>query len=90
MRFFVKVKVDVEKMGEFGQKLQSNQLDRSLIRSETNCFVNDPAVGFSIWEAESMDSFYRIFNSWKYYYSEIEILEIISANDAMLLLMKKK
>ena len=90
MRFFVKVKVDLSKMLEFAQKLKENELDRSLIRSETNCFANDPSVGFSIWEAENLDNFNCVFNTWKYYYTEVEVSEIVSANDAMLLLKQKK
>jgi hypothetical protein len=83
MRFQVKVKVDVSKMAEFGQKLQQGALDRSCIRGETHCLKNDPAVGFSIWEAASVEEFEAKFAPWRMYYSEVEINEVITPLEAM-------
>ena len=57
MLFQVKVRVDLSKMKEFGQKLQMNELDRSCIRGETYCLKDDPAVGFSIWEIDTTEEF---------------------------------
>jgi len=56
MLFQVKVRVNLSKMMEFGQKLQKGELDRSCIRGETHCLKNDPAVGYSIWEADNRDA----------------------------------
>lgn len=83
MLLHVKVRVDVAKMAEFGQKLQKGELDRSCIRGETYCLKNDPAVGFSLWEVNSRGEFDQIFAPWRYYYSEAEINEVITPMEAM-------
>jgi hypothetical protein len=88
MRFLVKVRVDLPKMGEFGQRLQKGELDRRLIKSETWCLAADPAVGYSVWEAVDRKEFDGVFNAWSRYYSETEIAEVIGANEAMIKLMK--
>ena len=86
MLFQVKVRVDIAKMAEFGQKLQKGELDRSCIRGETYCLKNDPAIGYSIWEAESREDFETKFSAWRNYYREVEIREVISPTDAMTML----
>ncbi len=83
MYFQVKVRVDIAKMAEFGQKLGSGALDRSGIRGETYCLADDPAVGFSIWEAASMEAFENLFKGWRPYYSETEVRPLITPNEAM-------
>jgi hypothetical protein len=77
-------------MPEFGQKLQKGELDRSCIRGETYCIKDDPSVGYSIWEVETKDEFEKKFNSWRQYYSEVEVAEVISPNEAMSLLISNK
>ncbi len=89
MFFQVKVRVDLARMGEFGQKLQGNALDRSAIRTDTYCIKSDPAVGFSIWEAADRAAFDKVFAAWRPYYSEAEITEMITARDAMGELMRQ-
>ncbi|HVN48173.1 MAG TPA: hypothetical protein VMU30_05060 [Bacteroidota bacterium] len=89
MVFQIKVRVDVSKMKEFGQKLQMNELDRSCIRGETYCLKDDPAFGFSIWEAISKDEFEMKFAPWRKYYSEVEVKEVITPMAAMMELMKQ-
>jgi hypothetical protein len=89
MFFLVKVRVNLKTMMEFGQKLQSGELDRSCIRGETYCLKNDPAVGYSVWESDDKDEFDNKFNSWKQYYEETEVLEVISPNEAMKTLFSK-
>jgi hypothetical protein len=89
MLFQVKVRVNLAKMAEFGQKLQKGELDRSCIRGETHCLKNDPAVGFSIWEAESKNEFDAKFASWRNYYDEVEVNEVITPLEAMTRLFKK-
>ena len=88
MLFQVKVRVNLAKMAEFGQKLQKGELDRSCIRGETYCLKNAPAVGFSIWEAESKNEFDAKFTSWLDYYDKVEINEVITPLEAMSLLFK--
>ena len=83
MLFLVKVRVDISTMMEFGQKLQEGELDRSLIRGETHCLKNDPAVGFSVWEAPSYTEFSAKFDPWRRYYSEVEVNELITPMEAM-------
>lgn len=89
MRYLVKVRVNPALLADFGRKLQKGELDRSMIRSETYCLRADPAVGYSVWEADSKEDFERIFSAWRVHYSEFEVTEVVSANEAMLLLMKK-
>ena len=90
MLFQVKVRVNLNKMAEFGQKLQKGELDRRCIRGETYCLKNDPAVGFSIWEAADKKEFDTYFNPWRNYYQEAEINEIITALEAQKKLMEQK
>jgi hypothetical protein len=89
MQFLVKVRVNPAAMPEFGQKLQKGELDRSGIPGETYCLRNDPAVGYSIWEAETKQSFEAKFTLWRPFYLEVEIQEVISPNEAMKLLFAK-
>ena len=88
MLFQVKVKVDISKMVEFGRKLQEGALDRSCIRGETYCLKDDPAVGFSIWEADSEKKFEVAFAPWRPYYASVEINEVITPLEAMARLFK--
>ncbi len=90
MQYLVKVRVNQAKLPEFGQKLQRGELDRSMIRSETYCLAKDPAVGYSVWDAESREAFDRVFSEWKKYYSETEIMEVISAAEAMRMLISPR
>jgi len=89
MRFLVKVRVDLDRMAEFGRILQKGELERRLIKSETWCLADDPAVGYSVWEAESRAEFDGVFAAWGSYYSETDIREVIGANEAMVKLMKQ-
>jgi hypothetical protein len=88
MKLLVKVRVNLKTMMGFGQKLQNGELDRSCIRGETYCIKDNPAVGYSIWEAKTRKEFDEKFNPWKQYYLETKVTEIISPNEAMKLLMK--
>jgi hypothetical protein len=88
MHFQVKVRVDVAKMAEFGAKLSSGALDRSAIRGETYCLADDPAVGYSVWEAADRAAFDAIFSAWRPNYSEVEIRALITPIEAMRALAK--
>jgi hypothetical protein len=87
MKYFVKVRVNLGTMMEFGQMLQKGELDRSCIRGETYCIKEDPSVGYSIWEAQTSEEFEAKFNPWRRYYSSVEVIEVISPNEAMNLLV---
>ena len=86
MLFQVRVRVDVARMAEFGRKLQTGALDRSAIRGETYCLADDPAVGFSVWEAPDLDAFEAVFAAWRPYYSETEVRPLVTPAEAMRLL----
>ncbi|HNW60815.1 MAG TPA: hypothetical protein PKI62_14130 [bacterium] len=83
MKFQVKVRVNLSKMAEFGQELQKGTLDRSCIRGVTYCLKNDPAVGFSIWEAADKNEFEAKFSPWRNYYKTVEVNELITPQEAM-------
>ena len=57
--FFVKVRIDTNKMMELGQKLQSGELDTSHTIM-TYCVKDDPTVGISFWKSDSQKSFDEI------------------------------
>lgn len=87
--FFVKVRIDENKMVEFCQKLQSGMIDTSQIIL-TYCIKDDPAIGFSFWQADSQSDFDEVFAQHKPYYKEIlEIIPVISPMDSMKLIMEK-
>ncbi len=87
MNFLVKVRVNMKTMGEFGQKLMKNEMDRSCIRGETYCLKDDPSVGYSIWEVKDRCEFDKKFGPWKQFYESTEITEVVSPNDAMKMLL---
>ena len=70
-------------MAEFGAKLQAGALDRSAIRGDTYCLADDPAVGFSVWEAQDRAAFEAVFSAWKPYYAETEVRALITPAEAM-------
>jgi hypothetical protein len=83
MKFLVKVKVNQSTLMEFGQMLQKGELDRSCIRGETYCVKDTPAVGYSVWEAESREKFEEKFAPWRKYYIESDVNEVVSPNEAL-------
>ncbi len=88
MLFYVKVRIDTSKMLEMGAKLKSGELDKSCLKS-THCLQEDPAVGINIWEADTRESFDRVFAPHAEYYQEvIEISPVILPNEAMAKLME--
>jgi hypothetical protein len=83
MLFFVKVRIDTAKIIELGQKLQSGELDTSLIIM-TYCLKDDPAVGMSFWQADSQKNFEDVFAKHRVFYKEVlEIIPIITPMDSM-------
>ncbi|MCP4136753.1 MAG: hypothetical protein GY754_37635 [bacterium] len=89
MLFFVKVRIDLEKMPELGRKLADGSLDMSMVRM-TYCIENDPSVGLNIWEAPSRESFEKAFAPHKEFYKEVmEITPVISPDEAKRILMEQ-
>jgi hypothetical protein len=88
MLFLVKVRVDKARLAEFGARLQGGALSREAIRSDTYCLDADPAVGYSVWEAEDEADFSRRFAPWREYYTEAEIRRVVPPTEAMPRLMR--
>jgi hypothetical protein len=82
MRFLVRVRVNKATLMEFGSKLQGGDLDRSCIRGETFCVKDDPAIGYSVWEAEDREQFEKTFGPWRTYYTDVEVTEVITPLEA--------
>ena len=89
MFFFVKVRIDLDKMPEMGKKLVSGELDKSHLQS-TWCLQDDPSVGLNIWEADDREHFDAIFAPHRAYYAEVlEIVPVITAPKAQQVLMER-
>jgi hypothetical protein len=87
MLFFVKVRIDLNKMPELGRKLQSGELDLSNIKN-TVCLKDDPAVGLSVWESLDKEEFEAKLEPFKEYYAEIlEIFPVITPLESQKILM---
>lgn len=87
MFFFVKVRIDLNKLMELGRKLQTGELDKSNLKM-TYCMKDDPAVGVNIWEADSEEMFESKFAPHREYYKEvIEITPVITTKESMEILM---
>jgi hypothetical protein len=86
MQFFVKVRVDTNKLAEFGRKLQAGELPTHPLI--TYCLKDDPSVGLNIWEAEDEEGFEKAFAPHREFYSEIlEISPVILPQESMKMLM---
>jgi hypothetical protein len=89
MLFFVKVRIDVNKMIEFGKKLQSGEVDTSSVIS-TYCIKDDPSIGINIWKAGSREDFDKKFKPHKEFYAEVmEITPVITPNESYEMLLKQ-
>lgn len=87
MFYFVKVRIDVGKMSEFGQKLQSGAIKTHPL--VTYCLQDDPSVGLNIWEAQDKESFEEAFHPHREFYAEvIDISPVILPQEAMAILMQ--
>jgi len=88
MLFFVKVRFDVNKLAEFGQKLQEGVITTHPL--STYCQAHDPAVGLNIWEAQDREDFERLFAPHRQFYAEIiEIAQVITPDESMKILMSR-
>lgn len=89
MLFLAKVRIDEGKIMELGKKLETGELDKSNIKI-THCLKEDPAVGVSIWEADTKESFEAKIAPFKEYYKEIyEISQVVLPEESMKMLMDK-
>lgn len=89
MLFFVKVRIDLNKLGELGQKLQNGELDVGNLLS-TYCLQDDPSVGMNIWQSDNQEEFDRVFAPHREYYSEIiEVTPVITAEESKKILMEQ-
>ncbi|MGA7720167.1 MAG: hypothetical protein WCA84_03240 [Ignavibacteriaceae bacterium] len=89
MTFQVKVKVRADTLKDFAKKIMKGQLDRSAIISETYCEKEEPSIGISFWQANDLTELEKKFSSWRPYYENIEIKEVITAREAMLNLLNQ-
>ncbi len=88
MLFFVKVRVDLNKLAEFGQKLQAGALHTHPV--STYCLKDDPAVGLNIWAAEDREAFEKAFAPHREYYSAVmEVVPVITPQEAQKILMEQ-
>jgi hypothetical protein len=86
MLFFVKVRIDLSKLAELGQKIQSGGFETH--PQSTFCLKDDPSVGLNIWEAEDREDFERKFAPHREYYAEVyEVTPVITAVEAQQLLV---
>jgi len=86
--FFVKVRIDTTKMMEFGQKLQSGELNTSQTIM-TYCVKDDPTVGISFWQSDSQKNFEDIFAQHRKYYKDvIEVIPVTTPTEAMKLILE--
>jgi hypothetical protein len=89
MLFFGKVRIDLEKLTELGQKLAANELDTNFI-VHTYCLKDDPTVGLNIWQANSINDLNKKLESHKPYYREIsDITPVITPEQSQEVLLKQ-
>lgn len=87
MLFFAKVRIDIERLGEYGQQLQSGSIETHPLC--TYCLADDPAVGLNIWEAEDRDGFDTVFAPHAPYSQVLELIPVITAQAAQRVLMER-
>jgi hypothetical protein len=88
MLFFVKVQVDVNKLVEYGKKLQAGALPTHPV--STYCLKDDPSIGLNIWEAENLEAFEKAFTPHREYYSVVmETAPLITPQEAQKILMER-
>lgn len=88
MVFFVRARIDLEKMNELGRKLQNGELDRSLIKT-IYCLQSEPSIGLSFWEADSRESFEEVFRTHREFYRETEVEPVLTSMEAQQILIRQ-
>ncbi len=88
MLFFVKVRLDTDRLDELAQRLADGSLDRTPLVS-TYCHASDPEVGLNIWRAEDVADFRRSFAPHRPYYRDlVEVRSVITPPEALQLLRR--
>ena len=88
MLFFVKVRIDLSKMKELGERMQNGGFEAH--PKMTYCLKDDPSVGLNLWEAESREDFERKFAPHREFYAEVfEVTPVITAVEAQQELMRR-
>ena len=88
MFFFVKVRINSQKLMELGQKLKAGGLATHPV--STYCLQDDPEVGLNIWEARDREDFEKAFSPHREFYSEIiEVTPVILPEESMHILMAR-
>ena len=88
MLFFVKIRLDVDQLIEYGKKLQSGEIHTHPV--STYCLKGDPTVGLNIWEAEDQETLNKVLAPHQPYYSEImEIAAVIFPQAAQQILLER-
>lgn len=86
MLFFVKVRIDLNKLADLGQKLQRGEFETHPL--STYCLKDDPSVGLNIWEAEDQEDFDNKFAPHRAFYADVmEVTPVITAGEAQKVLM---
>ncbi|RPI79714.1 MAG: RNA polymerase sigma factor [Desulfobacteraceae bacterium] len=65
--FFGKVRIDITKLKEFGEKLQAGALGPGFTKS-THCLQDDPTVGLNIWEVLDREDLEKKLKPHRAYY----------------------
>ncbi len=87
MLYFVKVRINLDKLPELGEKLANGTLKTDFIKY-TFCIKDDPSVGVNIWEVKNEADFEEKFAPHKAFYQEvIEITPVITSEESQQLLM---
>jgi hypothetical protein len=89
MLFFGKVRINITKLKEFGEKLQSGALGPSFTKS-THCLQDDPTVGLNIWEARDREDLEKKLKPHRVYYAEVlEIEAVITPQESQRILIEQ-
>lgn len=87
MLFLVKVRINTDLIMELGQKLETGELDTTMIIF-TYCIKEDPTVGISMWIVDNKEHFEEMFSHHKKYYKEvIDIQEVILPDESMKIIL---
>ena len=86
MLFFVKARVNVNRLAEYGQRLQTGAIATHPL--STYCLADDPTVGLNVWEAEDRESFEKAFAPHSAYSQILEIAPVMTAQAAQRILME--
>jgi hypothetical protein len=85
--YLVKARIDTARIMELAQKLQTGELDTSMLVF-TYCIKDDPTVGVSLWLANDKKQFDELFKPHRKYYKEIiDVREVIMPEESLKLIL---